>query len=384
MIFIIIIIIIYIVLVDRILLSLVLCLVDFCFLVYTHSKKNTYKGNESDLIFQIIFHSFFLKKFLKNIYIYIYIFIYLKISSKNQKSLRKNSKLFEIIQNYLKLFNLFKISYIYTFFEKMTPDIPDSMTEVKAFFYDVFGTIVDWRTTLTQELSSFATLTSTRISNQTLLNKDWHSFTQKWRNGYKLYINSSNLEKAPFLTVDSLNKQILEKLIMEFDIIHLWSDDELENLVNLWHNLDPYKDTIPGINRLGEKYINGVLSNANVKLLVDLKRNADLNCFDFMFSAEFWKCYIPNSKIYLDCCKMLNLRPEQVAIVSHIKNDLKNAKKLGLKTVLVQREDYCDDEEENDEHIDYEEETNGFGGQANHEFDLIISDFEELAQTMAC
>ncbi|GBC00465.1 hypothetical protein RclHR1_03870005 [Rhizophagus clarus] len=265
----------------------------------------------------------------------------------------------------------------------MSSDIPDSMVEVKAFLYDVFGTIVDWRTTLTQELSSFATLTSTRISNQTLLNKDWHSFTQKWRNGYKLYINSSNSRNAPFLTVDSLNEQILENLITEFDIVHLWSDEELENLVNLWHNLDPYKDTKPGITRLGVKYVNAILSNANVKLLVDLKRSADLNCFDYMFSAEFWKCYLPNSKVYLDCCEMLNLRPEQVAIVSHAKNDLKNAKKLGLKTVLLQRDDY-EDEDEVEEIIDYEEEPNGFGGQANHEFDLIINDFEELAKTMAC
>ncbi|CAB4377568.1 uncharacterized protein OCT59_008109 [Rhizophagus irregularis] len=263
-------------------------------------------------------------------------------------------------------------------------DIPDSMIQVKAFLFDVFGTIVDWRTTLTQELSSFATLTSTRISNQTLLNKDWHSFTQKWRNGYNLYINSSNSGKAQFLTVDSLNEQILEKLITEFDLVHLWSDEELENLVNLWHNLDPYKDTVPGITRLGDKYINAILSNANVKLLVDLKRNADLNCFDYMFSAEIWKCYLPNPKVYLDCCKMLNLRPEQVAIVSHIKSDLKNAKKLGLKTVLVQREDYYDDEDKNKETNDYEEETNGFGGQANHEFDLTINDFEELAKSMAC
>src|SRR5256886_13555277 len=132
----------------------------------------------------------------------------------------------------------------------MSPDdIPDSMTEVKAFVYDVFGTIVDW-TTLARELSSFATLTSSRT--RILLNKDWYSFTQKWRNGYKSYINSTNLGKTPFLTIDSLNHRVLEELIMEFDIVHLWSDDEKENLVNLWHNLDPYNDTIPGVTRLGE------------------------------------------------------------------------------------------------------------------------------------
>jgi 2-haloacid dehalogenase len=264
----------------------------------------------------------------------------------------------------------------------MSSDIPDSMTEVKAFVYDVFGTIVDWKTTLSQELFSFATLTSTRCATQTLLNKDWYSFTQKWRNGYKSYINSTNLGKTPFLTVDSLNHRVLEELIMEFDIVHLWSDEEKENLVNLWHHLDPYSDTIPGVTRLGEKYVNAILSNANVKLLVDLKRNADLNCFDYMFSAEFWKCYVPNPKLYLDCCEMLDLLPEEVAVVSPIRSDLKKVKKLGLKTVLIQREDEEDEEEE--EETTENEEINGFGGQANHEFDLTINDLEELAQIMTC
>jgi 2-haloacid dehalogenase len=265
---------------------------------------------------------------------------------------------------------------------KMTSDIPASMTEVKAFLHEVFGTTIDWKATLTQELSSFATLTSTRCSNQTLLNKDWHLFTRKWRNGYKSYLESTHSGKTPFITIDSLNHQLLEKLILEFDIVHLWSDEEVENLSNLWHQLDPYKDTVPGVTRLSDKYVNALLSNANVKLLVDLKRHAKLNCFDYMFSAEIWKCYMPNPKLYLGSCEMLDLDPEQVAVVSSSKYILKHVKKLGLKTVYIQRED--DNGEKEEEPVYEEDETNGFGGQANHEFDLVISDLEELAEIMGC
>ncbi|CAG8627844.1 15437_t:CDS:1 [Funneliformis caledonium] len=268
----------------------------------------------------------------------------------------------------------------------MVEDIPDSMINVKAFLFDIFETTVSWRTTLTQELSSFATLTSTRCSTQTLLNKNWHSFAQKWRNGYKAYINSTNSGKTPFLSVDSLNRKLIEQLIAEFDIVHLWSDDEIENLVNIWHKLDPYNDTIPGITRLGKRYINAALSNANVRLLVDLKRNANLS-FDYMFSAESWRCYIPNPKLYFGSCQMLDLDPEQVAVVSSNKNDLKKVRKLGLKTIFVQREEYEDDVTTENGEINDQVEleyTNGFGGQANHEFDLIINDLEELAKIMGC
>ncbi|CAG8515709.1 8518_t:CDS:1 [Acaulospora morrowiae] len=241
------------------------------------------------------------------------------------------------------------------------------------FLYDVFGTIVDWHATVTQELTSFATLTSTRfpISVQ-LTSKNWSEFAQKWRRSYCTRVKKSLSGELPFITVDKINREILDDLLKEFDIPqHLWSEDEMEQVTMVWHRLDCFEDSIPGLTRLSNKYINATLSNANVRLLVDLKRHAGLHMLDYMFSAELFKEYKPKEETYLGACRMLSLRPDEVVMVASHPYDLINAKLHGLRTVYVRRKEELDCHEDN-------------GPINEDEFDWVVDSLEELAEVMGC
>lgn len=252
--------------------------------------------------------------------------------------------------------------------------VPEPIENVKALLYDVFGTIVDWHSTITQELTSFATLTSTRCSiNSQFSSKNWGEFAQEWRRGYSIRIRESLSGQYPFLTVDEIHREVLDNLIKEFDIPqHVWSDDEMEQVNMVWHRLDCFDDSIPGLTRLSEKYIGAALSNANVRLLVDLKRHAGLNMLDYMFSAEIFKEYKPKKETYLGACKMLALKPDEVVMVSSHQYDLINAKKHGLKTAYVRRNYEGNVIDDIDELVSEEE------------FDWTVDGLEELAEVMGC
>ncbi|CAG8553147.1 5356_t:CDS:2 [Acaulospora colombiana] len=255
--------------------------------------------------------------------------------------------------------------------------VPESMKNIKALLYSVFGTIVDWRTTVAQELASFATLTSTRCSiNTQISSKNWHEFARKWRSGCSDSVEKSLSTRHPFLTLDEIHRGVLATLIKEFEIPqHVWSEDEMEQVNTVWHRLDCFEDGIPGLTRLSKKYINATLSNANVKLLVDLKRHAGLHMLDYMFSAELFKEYKPKDVTYLGACEMLALDPDEVVMVSSDQNDLVNAKKLGLRTVYVRRKD----------EVDYHREVGGNEEPVGEdEFDWVVESLEELADVMGC
>lgn len=252
----------------------------------------------------------------------------------------------------------------------------------KRFLYDVFSTVVDWRTTVTQELTSFATLTSTRCSIRSQISsKNWSEFAQKWHLRSMKRIQQSILGLEPFRKIDEINREILFSLIQEFDLPqYVWSDDEVDQLNLVWHNLDCYDDCVPGLSRLSERYVNATLSNANVRLLVDLKRHNHLHMLDYMFSAELFKEFIPKESTYLGACEMLNLDPGEVVMVASNYNNLLNAKKFGLRTVYVRRE-----KEDNFNYDEYDNEYNNSNcGDVDMEFDWVVDNLEELADVMGC
>ena len=198
---------------------------------------------------------------------------------------------------------------------------------VKALTFDVFGTVVDWRSSIIRE----GQLLSARKGFEI----DWGEFADNWRAGYGPAMNRVRNGELPWTKIDDLHRMILDELVIEHGVVGL-SEGELDDFNRAWHRLSPWPDTVAGLNRLKTKYVIATLSNGNVALLTNMAKNAGLP-WDAVLSAELAKHYKPDPEAYLTAADLLGLSPEQVMMVAAHPGDLRAAAKTGLRTAYVVR-----------------------------------------------
>ena len=202
------------------------------------------------------------------------------------------------------------------------------ISTVKALVFDVFGTVVDWRTSLINDFTAWG---KTRG-----ITADWTALVDGWRAVYAASMN--DVRKHPergYVILDVLHRRSLEQLVAQFSI-HGLTEDDLQYLTLGWHRLHPWADSVAGLTRLKTKYIISPLSNGNVALLTNMAKLARLP-WDLIMSAELFQHYKPDPETYLGAARLLCLAPEQVMMVAAHNHDLKAAQKLGLKTAFVAR-----------------------------------------------
>jgi HAD superfamily hydrolase (TIGR01493 family) len=83
----------------------------------------------------------------------------------------------------------------------------------------------------------------------------------------------------------------------------------------LWHRLDPWPDSVPGLQRLRRRFIVAPLSNGNLRLMLDMAKRAGLP-WDAILGAEIVQAYKPTPEAYLRTAEVLMLKPEQICLVA--------------------------------------------------------------------
>jgi 2-haloacid dehalogenase len=236
------------------------------------------------------------------------------------------------------------------------------LSGVKALIFDVFGTVVDWRTSLIGDFTVWG--------NRRGINADWTALVDGWRAVYAASMDE--VRKHPergYVILDRLHRQSLERLVEQLSISGL-DDADLHYLTMGWHRLHAWPDSVGGLTRLKTKYIIGTLSNGNVALLTEMAKFAGLP-WDVILSAELFEHYKPDPETYLGAARLLCLAPEQVMMVAAHNHDLKAAQKLGLKTAFVARPTEYGPLQK------YDFEAKG-------DWDIVAKDFGELAVRMGC
>lgn len=217
----------------------------------------------------------------------------------------------------------------------------------RALFFDVFGTCVDWRTTVVGALemqahaalnSATASLASSvRLQASDMTTKQWGVFAQQWRDSYKRFTTSlADDPSLPWVSVDEHHLKSLRELVAEWNLEGLWDDVELRTLSLIWHHLVPWDDSGMGVALLNRMCNTCTLSNGNISLLSDLRAFSDIP-FTHLFSAEMFGTYKPSPKVYLGAAEKLGLPPQHCAMVAAHLNDLYAAKQCGLQTIYVER-----------------------------------------------
>lgn len=198
---------------------------------------------------------------------------------------------------------------------------------VRALLFDVFGTLFDWRTSISRALAEFGA--------ERGIVCDWEAFVDAWRAAYAPSMDRVRCGETPWRNLDELHAASLRELAVRFELPPL-DRSESEWIVARWHELSAWPDVRAGLERLRTRYVLGTLSNGNVALLVDLMRWADLR-FDVLFSAESFERYKPDPATYLGAVKLLGLEPRDVMLVAAHNYDLHAAAALGLRTAFVGR-----------------------------------------------
>lgn len=199
---------------------------------------------------------------------------------------------------------------------------------VKALVFDVFGTVVDWRTSLINDFTAWSTTRG--------IQGDWTALVDGWRG---LYVGSMDeVRKNPergYIILDVLHRRSLETLVARLGITGL-TEADLDHLTRGWHRLHPWADSVAGLTRLKSRYIISPLSNGNVALLTNMAKFAGLP-WDLVLSAELFAHYKPDPETYLGAARLLGLAPGEVMMVAAHNNDLEAAQRYGLKTAFVAR-----------------------------------------------
>ena len=198
---------------------------------------------------------------------------------------------------------------------------------LRALAFDVFGTVVDWRSSVIRE--------GQMLSAAKGLQVDWAAFADAWRAGYAPAMDRTRGAGRDWADIDTLHREILDGLVPRFGLQAL-DEAELTALNLVWHRLMPWPDSVAGLHRLKSRWAVSTLSNGNVSLLVDMAKNAGLP-WDCVLSAELARRYKPDPEVYLMAARLLGCVPGELMMVAAHVDDLQAARACGLRTAYVHR-----------------------------------------------
>lgn len=199
--------------------------------------------------------------------------------------------------------------------------------EIKALTFDVFGTVVDWRSSVAREAK--AALAPKGIA------LDWSAFADRWRAGYVPAMARVRKGEREFVALDVLHREILDEALTEFGVAGL-TEAEIDDLNRAWHRLDPWPDVAQGMGRLKRRFILASLSNGNLALIVNMARRAGLP-WDAILGGDVVRAYKPAPESYDGAARLLALDPGECLMVAAHPYDLSSAAKRGFRTAYVHR-----------------------------------------------
>ncbi len=239
----------------------------------------------------------------------------------------------------------------------------NGFSNLKAVVFDTFGTVSDWRGSITRMGEALA-------RDKGIDGVDWEAFARSWRAGYRPGMAKVISGEREWTTVDVIHRERLEEILPQFGLGDTFTEDEKADINLFWHRLDPWPDSIPGLIRLKSKYLISPLSNGSLVLLASMAKRAGLP-WDFVFSSDMPKAYKRDPKVYRSAVELLGIEPHQLMLAAAHNDDLAAARTEGLRTGYINRPtEYGADQVK-----DFEAEEG---------WDVITDSVEGLADQLGC
>ena len=231
---------------------------------------------------------------------------------------------------------------------------------IKALTFDVFGTVVDLRTAIIEEVSALGAANG--------VDGDWAAFTDEWKSHYTPSLRAVNAGKRPWTNIDKLFRDELDQLLTKHGLAML-TEDERNHLNRAWCRPRAWPDSVTGLTRLRSKFTLSTLSNGNFAWLVAIAKHCSLP-FDCVLTAENARAYKPDPKIYDTAIELLGLEPEEILMVACHNYDLTAARSHGMRTAFFPRKEHGPNQA-----VDQGPDS---------DWDYVVGDLEELATALAC
>jgi 2-haloacid dehalogenase len=236
-------------------------------------------------------------------------------------------------------------------------------TDIQALLFDVFGTVVDWRSGVAREARSFLDRYAPHL--------DAYEFADAWRKWYGPSMEEVRSGRRPFVRLDVLHRENLHQVLEHYRIdAAAIPQQELEALNLAWHRLDPWPDSVQGLGRLKQRFMIAPMSNGHIRLMMDVAKRAGLP-WDAILGSEVVRAYKPSPQAYLGAVEVLGLRPDQICMVAAHNGDLAAARRCGLKTAFIPRPT---------EHGPAQ--TTNLGPE--QDWDYVARDMNDLASQLGC
>ncbi len=200
------------------------------------------------------------------------------------------------------------------------------MDGVRALFFDVFGTCVDWRSGVIRDGETLG-----------LEGVDWPAVADAWRGAYQPQLETVRNGSRPWVDLDVLHREALDALAPEHGLDGL-EEGERAWLTRAWHRLDPWPDVVGGLTRLKRTHVIAPCSNGHVALVLAMAKRAGLP-WDVILGAEVAGAYKPQPEAYLRSAALAGCAPGEVLMVAAHPGDLEAAAACGLRTAYVPRPD---------------------------------------------
>lgn len=232
------------------------------------------------------------------------------------------------------------------------------MENVKGLFFDVGGTVFDWKNTARENIRKLADEKGEVI--------DSDAFANAWRGEmFKIHaqVRQGNL---PWMNSDDMHLRALAKMASGYPL--LAKIDHASLVKSTWHHLKVFIGAPEAIERLRTRYTVVVLTILSWESIVNSSKRARVQ-WDGILSCEFLGYYKPSLQAYLKATRLLGLKPAEAMMVAAHEGDLAAAQAAGLHTahVKVPEEDVV---------------SEGFGQPEGSNFDIEVRDFDGLCREL--
>ena len=235
---------------------------------------------------------------------------------------------------------------------------------VKALVFDVFGTVVDWRSSIAREAALF-------LARHGRREIDPLAFADAWRRQYQPAMEEIRAGRRPFTRLDVLHRENLERVLRDHGLDPAAiGEAELDDLNRAWHRLEPWPEAVAGLTRMKRKFIIAPLSNGNIALMLNMAKRAGIP-WDAILGSEVAQAFKPSPEAYLRTAEVLGILPHELCLVAAHNGDLRAARACGLATAFCPRP------------LEHGPgQTKDLA--AEDPWDVVGTDFQDLARQMGC